>query len=124
MTSFKEININKNEIHLLLTGIENPKSLLNYLKEVEINYHHLKFKDHHHFRDTDILKIIKLKKSKDISKKLLLTEKDYYRLSENHKKILTQNFNIVCIQIEIDFMNSCKYNFNNQLLNFEKSKTT
>mgnify|MGYP001449525922 CR=1 FL=1 len=56
------------------------------------------------------------------SNNLLLTEKDYYRFSKNHKKILEKNFNLICVQIEIDFIGYDKYNFNNQLLNFEKTK--
>ena len=122
MCSSRRINISKNENHILLTGIENPKKLLDFLTNQEINYQHINFKDHHNFKESDISTIINLKNSMNHSNNLLLTEKDYYRFSKNHKKILEKNFNLICVQIEIDFIGYDKYNFNNQLLNFKKTK--
>ena len=120
--SFTKYTPNSQTKHLLITGIENPIKLLKFLSNKKINYTHLNFSDHYDFRTSDIKKFIKIKAQKKLSQDLLLTEKDYYRLSENHKKILQQHFKLVCIQIEIDFIANDKSNFNKQLLNFEKSK--
>ena len=118
----KNIKLKTNELHLLVTGIANPKLLLENLNTNNINYHHLKFTDHHNFSEDEILKMIELKTEKKISSNLLMTEKDFYRLSLKHKEILENEFNLICIQIEFDFIGADKVNFNNQLINFEKSK--
>jgi len=66
---------------LLVTGIANPKPLLNFLKEKEVSFKHLNFPDHHNFTQQDISTI---KKSFDEllsqQKIILTTEKDYMRL--------------------------------------------
>ena len=122
LTSSQEIIIKKHETHILITGIANTNILLNNCLNENINYIHLKFQDHHRFTDKDMLKILELKENKNISKNLLLTEKDYYRLSEKHKKNLEQYFQLICIQIEFNFIGSDTSDFNNELLNFKKSK--
>jgi len=120
--SFTQYTPNPQAKHLLITGIENPIKLLDFLSNKKIHHTHLKFADHYNFRTSDIRKFIKIKTQKKLSQDLLLTEKDYYRLSENHKKTLKKHFKLICIQIEIDFITNDKSNFNKQLLNFEKSK--
>ena len=119
----KEIKLNKNERHILITGIANAKPLEYFLKDNEILYSHMKFGDHYNFKSSDINKLIVMKEKNHMSDNLLLTEKDYYRLDLIDKKALKNKFNIVCIQIKIDFIEVDKSNFNNQLLKFEKTKT-
>lgn len=120
--SLNEYTLNPEHKHLLITGIENPNKLLDFLSKKKINYTHLNFSDHYNFRTSDIKKFITIKTQKKLSKNLLMTEKDYYRLSKNHKKTLQKHFKLICIQIEIDFIGNDKSNFNKQLLNFETSK--
>ena len=120
--SLQEVTINKHETHVLITGIANTDLLLNNLINKNINYVHFKFKDHQRLTDKNILKIIELTKNKNTSKNLLLTEKDYYRLSEKHKKKLQQHFQLICIKIQFNFIELDKSDFNNELLNFKKSK--
>ena len=115
MHSLTTCEINKSEEHILLTGIEGPEKLLEFLSAKKINTHHLRFKDHYNFKESDIKKIMNLKKL-HYSKELLLTEKDYYRLSTDHLQILKEHFILICIQIEIDFIDDDKSYFNNQLL--------
>lgn len=74
VTSFnatKSIDVLKD--FTLVTGIANAKPLVKYLKDKNLNFEHLNFKDHYHFtkNDHDIL-----------SKKQLVitTEKDFMRL--------------------------------------------
>ncbi|MFK7781588.1 tetraacyldisaccharide 4'-kinase [Psychroserpens sp.] len=57
----------------LVTGIANPKPLVDFLKSKDLQFEHLKFKDHHNFTGEDISKL----KTKKI---ILTTEKDYVRL--------------------------------------------
>ncbi len=57
----------------LVTGIANPKPLLDYLKSLNLTYEHLNFPDHHNFSKAEIEKISK-------SSFILTTEKDYMRL--------------------------------------------
>ena len=121
MDPLQEITINKNEKHILITGIANTHTILEHMQETQIKYKHVKFIDHHNFKNKDIAKIISLKETLNMSDNLLLTEKDYYRLSLNHKKKLKNYFNLICIQIEFDFIENDKPNFNNELLNFRKS---
>jgi len=122
MGSLKSVEINSKKTHIILTGIASTQTILTHLKNKKINYIHLKFADHYDFKDKDIFQIIALKNDIAISKNLLLTEKDYYRLSEDHKKKLQNHFHLICIQIGFDFIETYKSNFNDELLNFKKSK--
>jgi tetraacyldisaccharide 4'-kinase len=59
----------------LVTGIANPKPLVNHLKSKNLDFEHLAFPDHHHFTASELEKI----KSKS---PILTTEKDYMRLKD------------------------------------------
>lgn len=72
----------KNAEVLLVTGIANPLPLQEFLNEQEIRYKHLKFPDHHHFSERDIIEIKnKFNAIRSDNKYVLCTEKDYVRLS-------------------------------------------
>ena len=60
---------------LLVTGIANPGSLVDFLKERGINFQHENFPDHYEFSENDISGFSKA----DI---VLTTEKDYMRLKD------------------------------------------
>ena len=77
--SLPDNNLSYNEI-LLITGIANPKPLLNHLAKFSQRVKHLKFKDHHNFSDQDIKTIIAEYKKLGEYKIILTTEKDYVRL--------------------------------------------
>jgi tetraacyldisaccharide 4'-kinase len=73
---------------LLVTGIANPKPLLDYLSSLNCNFKHVSFSDHHHFTSAEILDLkqqFELMKSKD--KIMLTTEKDFVRLSNAIEKL-------------------------------------
>ena len=123
MSLSKEIELNKDEKHILITGIANAKPLVKFVNDTNISHHHIRFSDHFYFKKHDITKMMNLKQNYHLSKHLLLTEKDYYRLSLIDKKRLEEQFILVCVQIKIDFMEVDKSNFNKQLLKFEKPKT-
>jgi tetraacyldisaccharide 4'-kinase len=72
--------LKKHEI-ILITGIANPKPLLEYLNSLKISYIHLSYLDHHHFTESDIKDIQNKYDAISNKKKLLLTtEKDYVRI--------------------------------------------
>ncbi len=57
----------------LVTGIANPKPLVNFLKNKNQKFEHLNFKDHHEFTKKDVSELSK-------KKFIITTEKDYVRL--------------------------------------------
>lgn len=63
----------------LVTGIANPKPLVDYLIDLRLNFEHLKFDDHHNFSEQEISKL-------DEQEVLLTTEKDFMRLKDKIKK--------------------------------------
>jgi len=65
---------------LLVTGIANPKPLLQHLDRFSKKVKHLKFRDHHNFTDEDIRQIMAEYKKLSEYRILLTTEKDYVRL--------------------------------------------
>lgn len=68
---------------VLVTGIANPKSLLDYLDSLGINYSHMNFPDHHQFSEKDIRNIEDSFTNLTSQNKIIVTtEKDFVRLSE------------------------------------------
>lgn len=66
---------------LLLTGIANPKPLVEFLKGKNIHFTHLEYPDHHAFSTSEIAQIQQSFNDLDSNKKLILTtEKDYVRI--------------------------------------------
>ena len=100
---------------LLVTGIANPKPLLNFLKEKKVGFKHLNFPDHHNFTQQDISNIKKAFKELSSQQKIILTtEKDYMRLEG---KVDGLNY----ISIKSDFLNEKKV-FNSLVLEEIKKK--
>ncbi len=65
---------------LLITGIANPKPLVEHLSKFSQRVKHLKFKDHHSFSEQDVKNIMTEYKKLGEYKLILTTEKDYVRL--------------------------------------------
>jgi tetraacyldisaccharide 4'-kinase len=63
----------------LVTGIANPKPLVEFLKQNQFNFEYKKFPDHHHFSNSEIKNL----KEKEI---ILTTEKDFVRLQPRLNK--------------------------------------
>ena len=96
----------KNTEKLLLAGIANPQPFFDYLQnDTDII---MKFADHHHFSENDILKI----KNKANNKIIITTEKDYVRLKGS-----IENNQLFYLPIESRFV-SDKENFNKTILNY------
>lgn len=83
LKGFTEISLKElvNFDVLLVTGIANPKPLSRHLKDLNIDFQHLKYADHHQFSDKEIKELRqKFDEMKSSKKIILTTEKDYVRL--------------------------------------------
>ncbi len=76
----------------LVTGIANPKPLVQFLKEQDLVFEHLNYPDHHNFTEKEITELQK----RGI---ILTTEKDYMRL----KKDIPQE-NLFYLPIKTQFL--------------------
>lgn len=95
---------------LLITGIANPTPLLRFLEGNNINFTHLKYRDHHHFSSEEIKKIQQeFDNLKSSNKILLTTEKDYIRLKDSIK-------NLYYIEIETCFIGNENEKFNQMII--------
>lgn len=65
---------------LLITGIANPKPLVQRLERFSSNFTHLKYRDHHNFSEDDLRHISAEYRKLGDYKLILTTEKDYTRL--------------------------------------------
>lgn len=69
----------KNEQFILVTGIANPGPLVAFLKEMQLDFTHRGFPDHHNFSRNELEKLSE-------EKLILTTEKDFMRLTGNVPK--------------------------------------
>ena len=81
----------KNKKFTLVTGIANPKPLVEYLHKNEFDFYHEIFKDHHEFTPIEISKLEK----KNL---IVTTEKDYVRLKD---RLLNNNVYYLPIESKI-----------------------
>ena len=112
--------INENQKYLLITGFEKTGELVNHLNEINLNFIHLKFNDHYNFKEKNINFFIKKLHKLKNCKTILLSEKDYFRISEKLINKLRKVAKIVIVQIEFDFIYDDKQAFNNQILKLVK----
>ena len=64
----------------LVTGIANPKPLVQFLTKSAYDFDHLRFSDHHNFTEKELQKL-------DTLTCIVTTEKDYIRLQPNLNKV-------------------------------------
>ncbi len=76
----------------LVTGIANPKPLIQHLKNKQKTFEHFKYPDHHNFTSKEIENL------KSIHKPILTTEKDFTRLYQNIK----HNMFYIPIEVKLD----------------------
>ncbi len=73
----------QNDSALVVTGIAESESFLEYIKESYKKYSHLKYSDHHNYTNSDIQNILKrFKETPCKHKYLITTEKDAVKLKE------------------------------------------
>ena len=90
-------NLQNKEI-IAFAGIGNPSNFFDLLKENNINLKKTySFPDHHNYSEKDFDRIVG-----DKSRKIVTTEKDYYRIHDNQKQ------NIYCVKVELEIENEDK----------------
>ena len=62
-------------------------------------------------------KLIRKGKSEGV-KEIIITEKDFYRLSKDNLNLIKSHFKLLYTQIEFDFIKEEKLLFNKQILKF------
>lgn len=96
--------ISPNTVVLLLTGIANPKPLIEHLNGLVKDIEHLAFSDHHAYTSNDILTIKqKFSLIKHPSKVILTTEKDAQRIRTPEYLDILRDIPIAYIPIETAF---------------------
>lgn len=79
LNEVKHLEYLEHKNFVLVTGIANPKPMVEYLTGLKLKFEHLSFADHHHFSVSEISKL-------DEEKIILTTEKDFMRLKDKIKK--------------------------------------
>jgi len=106
----------KNYSILLVTGIANPKSLLEFLTQSNHTINHMKFSDHHNYSKKDMLKIKEeYHKMPKGNKLVLTTEKDAVRLIHNTKTDALAELPVYYISINVRVLNDDSENFLNDV---------
>jgi tetraacyldisaccharide 4'-kinase len=108
-TETLDINQLKGKKVTLVTGIANPKPLLDYLISKSIDFEHMEFNDHHVFSNSEIEEL----KQKDF---ILTTEKDFVRLKDDFESNTSKLW-----YLPITFKIDDEGEFNAQLLSFMSS---
>jgi tetraacyldisaccharide 4'-kinase len=101
---------------LVVTGIANPKPLLQEIKKYAKKIKHLQFADHRDFSESDLQSIQKEYKKLGEYKLILTTEKDFSRLK--FFEFMREKLYYWPINVEIDDEN----NFNQLVLDYVKHK--
>jgi tetraacyldisaccharide 4'-kinase len=83
----------ENKNFALVTGIANPKPMVDYLTGLKLKFEHHSFADHYNFSASEIEKL-------DEEKIILTTEKDFMRLKDKIKKA-----EIYYLPISVSFLN-------------------
>ncbi|WP_053971448.1 tetraacyldisaccharide 4'-kinase [Mangrovimonas sp. ST2L15] len=104
----RSLQLKELEDFTLVTGIANPKPLLEFLNLENLKFKHSNFPDHHHFSDQELEMIAK-------SKTVVTTEKDYMRLKD-YSQLKDKLFHLP-IEIVLDKPKE----FNQKVLDFVNS---
>lgn len=93
---YKPVNIEsfKNKKLTALAGIGNPNNFFSLLSEYNLNViEKLSFPDHYQFKKIEIEKIVK--KAENNKSKIIITEKDYFKIKDFHLN------NIECLKVDL-----------------------
>jgi tetraacyldisaccharide 4'-kinase len=89
---------------LLVTGIARPQSLVEYLQAQHMLLEHLQYADHHDFSEAESQEVLHtFQKLNDKDAGILITEKDYARLSPAIKEVWKQ-LPLFYIPIAVEFI--------------------
>jgi tetraacyldisaccharide 4'-kinase len=114
----EKLKLNSTHNILLVTGIANTSELVLELKNQQLTYKHLAYRDHYPFSDKDADYISEIfGKFANENKIILTTEKDAMRLKSLEK---LKSLPIFIISIKIEFIKQ-KNDFENQLVNYVRN---
>lgn len=106
----------------LLTGIANPKPLLEYLKQFSNQIIQFQYPDHHQFTETNVKELISAFQSHPAKETIIITtEKDSKRLLGDNLKDLLLNLPIFYLPIEIELASKDKFTFDKNILDYVAS---
>ncbi|RZJ99731.1 MAG: tetraacyldisaccharide 4'-kinase, partial [Flavobacterium sp.] len=106
----------------LLTGIANPKPLIEELQKYSKNIHHEEFPDHHDFSSSEIRKFKAAFENSNQSQKIIITtEKDSQRLRAIGFEDLPVNLPVYFLPVEVELFEEDKITFDELILNYVKS---
>ncbi len=100
---------------VLMSGIGNPKFFESEISKLYSVKDHLVYPDHHVYRKSDIARLISVLASHPSDTVVLITEKDYVKLT-NRKNIPQELLaKLYYLPIELEFLNNEKADFFNKL---------
>jgi tetraacyldisaccharide 4'-kinase len=108
----------------LLTGIANPRPVLQYLEQHSKNIVHHDFPDHHQFSLANIKALVKaFNADRFVNKIIITTEKDAQRLFDASLKELLLDLPIFYLPIQVVINESDRQTFDQKILNYVSSTT-
>lgn len=108
----------------LLTGIANPRPLLDYLKQFTVDIIHYDYPDHHPFTSQNLTKLVEAFRRHPAKEKIIITtEKDVQRLFDITFKELLLNLPVFYLPIRIQITADYKKTFDQKILNYVSDTT-
>lgn len=112
----------KESVIFLLTGIANPKPLVNHLSELFIEIIPVEYPDHHNFTAENIKTLVQAFSKHPAQEKIIITtEKDSKRLLGDNLKDLLVDLPIFYLPIEIALASKDKFTFDKNILDYVSS---
>jgi tetraacyldisaccharide 4'-kinase len=93
LNEVKHLEYLEHKNFVLITGIANPKPMVDYLTGLKLKFEHVSFADHHNFSASELSRL-------DVEKIILTTEKDFMRLKDKIKKT-----ELYYLPISVSFLN-------------------
>ncbi|HEY9004304.1 MAG TPA: tetraacyldisaccharide 4'-kinase [Mucilaginibacter sp.] len=128
----QDLNGKKSEVILdsdttvfLLTGIANPRPLVQHIKKYTSKLVHHNYPDHHRFSLKNISKLADEFAACTAQKKVIITtEKDAKRLVEHELLPLVQSLPVLVIPIGVQFLNNEAQQFDQLVIQYVREHTT
>lgn len=118
------LKINTEMTVLLITGIENPEPMRQYLKKTTNIVIDFRFPDHHDFSENDLHEIDKKFQEMQGEKIILTTEKDAARLKSNPSVSEMIKNNIFALPLEVKILNNEEEKFINKIYDYVRKNST
>jgi tetraacyldisaccharide 4'-kinase len=114
-------SLNNASTIILLSGIANPKPLIDVLHGSEAKLIHHEYPDHHNFTEKNIAKLVReISELEEGDNLIITTEKDAQRLNSNKFKNQLKGIPVFYLPVEADFNEPEKTSFNNLIINYAK----